>query len=116
MSRHFPIFIDVATVPPLVVGAGDSIEAKIRLLRKFSPQIDLVTDGTRSGFELSVPGIRRIAGVTVADSQTLFGGRPLIIIDTADADQWKRSLRMSPPAKQSVLSFQRSWREAGARE
>lgn len=84
MSRHFPIFIDVATVPPLVVGAGDSIEAKIRLLRKFSPRIDLVTDGTRSGFELSVPGIRRIAGATVADSQTLFRGRPLIIIDTGD--------------------------------
>ena len=57
MSRHFPIFIDVATVPPLVVGAGDSVEAKIRLLRKFSPQIDFVTDGTRSRFESCVPGI-----------------------------------------------------------
>ena len=43
-------------------------------------------------------------------------GFSFVEINPADADQWKRSLRMSPPAKQSVLSFQRSWREAGARE
>lgn len=43
-------------------------------------------------------------------------GFSFVEINPADADQWKRSLRMSPPAKQSVLSFQRSRREAGARE
>jgi uncharacterized protein (DUF934 family) len=43
-------------------------------------------------------------------------GFSFVEINPVDADQWKRSLRMSPPAKQNVLSFQRSRREAGARE
>ena len=83
MSRHFPIFIDIARMPPLVVGASASVEAKI-LLRKFAPVVDLVTDVVHSQGEYPLQGVRAIVGVTVAVSQFLFKGRPLIVIDTGD--------------------------------
>ena len=84
MSQHFPIFIDIATVPPLVIGTGPAITAKIRLLRKFAPVVDLVTDGVFLQDELPDPGVRQLSGVRPAESQPLFQGRPLIVIDTGD--------------------------------
>ena len=84
MSRHFPLFIDIVSVPPLVVGAGSSIEAKIRLLRKFAPLVELVPDGAHPQADIPLHGVRYIAGVTPATAQTLFKGRPLIVVDTGD--------------------------------
>ena len=43
MSSHFPIFVDVHTVPPLVIGDSDVLTSKIRLLLKIAPVIDIVT-------------------------------------------------------------------------
>jgi hypothetical protein len=40
----FPCFIAVDEVPPLVIGNVALLEAKIRLLLKFAPLVDLVTD------------------------------------------------------------------------
>ena len=84
MSQHFPIFIDIATVPPLVIGAGPAIKPKIRLLRKFAPVVELVTDGVFPQDELPDPGVRQLSGVMPSKSQPLFQGRPLIVIDTGD--------------------------------
>jgi hypothetical protein len=42
--RLFPCFIAVDDVPPLVIGNAGLLEAKIRLLLKFAPAVDLVTD------------------------------------------------------------------------
>ena len=42
--RLFPCFIAVDEVPPLVIGDADLLQPKIRLLLKFAPTIDLVTD------------------------------------------------------------------------
>ena len=84
MSQHFPIFIDIATVPPLVIGAGPAIKAKLRLLRKFAPVVELVTDGVFPQDELPDPGVRRLSGVRPADAQPLVQGRPLIVVDTGD--------------------------------
>jgi len=84
MSRHFPLFIDIASVPPLVVGAGVSIEAKIRLLRKFAPLVERVSDRAHLQAEIPLQGVRAVAGVTSATAHTLFKGRPLIVVDTGD--------------------------------
>lgn len=43
MSSHFPIFVDVHTVPPLVIGDSDVLTSKIRLLLKIAPIVDIVT-------------------------------------------------------------------------
>lgn len=40
----FPCFLTVDAVPPLVIGNAAILEAKIRLLLKFAPCVDLVTD------------------------------------------------------------------------
>jgi hypothetical protein len=40
----FPCFIAVDEVPPLVIGNVALLEAKIRLLLKFAPLVDLITD------------------------------------------------------------------------
>ena len=36
MSSHFPIFVDVQTTPPLVIGDRDLLASKIRLLLKIA--------------------------------------------------------------------------------
>ena len=42
MSSHFPIFVDVLSAPPLVIGDSDVLTPKIRLLLKIAPVVDVV--------------------------------------------------------------------------
>lgn len=85
-TRHlFPAFIAVDETPPLVIGNAPQLEAKIRLLCKFAPLVEVVTDlrpGENPGRHA---GARYLAGVSCATAHDLIAGRPLVILDTCDA-------------------------------
>ena len=83
--RLFPCFIAVDEVPPLVIGNAAALEAKIRLLLKFAPLVDLVTDlrpAARLGRD---DRIRVLDDVACRQAHDLIAGRPLVILDTGDA-------------------------------
>ena len=80
----FPCFLTVDSVPPLVIGNAAILEAKIRLLLKFAPIVDLVTDMrpvSRLGGDRAV---RVLADVSCRQAHDHIAGRPLVILDTAD--------------------------------
>ena len=80
----FPCFLTVDAVPPLVIGNAAILEAKIRLLLKFAPCVDLVTDlrpVSRLGADRRV---RVLEDVPCGGSHDHIAGRPLVILDTAD--------------------------------
>ena len=80
----FPCFLTVDAVPPLVIGNAVILEAKIRLLLKFAPCVDLVTDlrpVSRLGADRRV---RVLEDVPCGGSHDHIAGRPLVILDTAD--------------------------------
>lgn len=80
----FPCFLTVDAVPTLVIGNAAILEAKIRLLLKFAPCVDLVTDlrpASRLGADRRV---RVLEDVPCGGSHDHIAGRPLVILDTAD--------------------------------
>ena len=86
-TRHlFPTFIAVDETPPLVIGNAPQLEAKIRLLCKFAPLVEVVTDlrpADRPGWHA---GARYLAGVSCGQAHDLIVGRPLVILDSCDAE------------------------------
>jgi uroporphyrin-III C-methyltransferase/precorrin-2 dehydrogenase/sirohydrochlorin ferrochelatase len=87
MSSHFPIFVDVHTVPPLVIGDSDVLTSKIRLLLKIAPVIDIVTTTASTLLpEASADQLHICDAVTPHDDAVLsmLAGRPLVIIETGD--------------------------------
>ena len=42
MLSHFPLFLDLHQTPPLVIGDDSGLAAKLRLLRKAAPIIDVM--------------------------------------------------------------------------
>lgn len=80
----FPIFVDVGGVPPLVIGSGDLALAKVRLLLKRAPVVDVLSYGSISG------DLRNHADggqITLSDrtaEETDVRGRPLVISATGD--------------------------------
>ncbi|MEC8105927.1 MAG: bifunctional precorrin-2 dehydrogenase/sirohydrochlorin ferrochelatase, partial [Pseudomonadota bacterium] len=86
MARYFPIFIDLGGSPPLVVGARPALAAKLRLLSGFAPQTDLLTGLQALPHDLDLPGVRHISGMPLDRAPQLFSGRPLVLIDTGDAE------------------------------
>ena len=86
MARYFPIFIDLGGSPPLVVGARPALAAKLRLLAGFAPQTDLLTGLQALPPDLDLPGVRHISGMPLDRAPQLFSGRPLVLIDTGDAE------------------------------
>ena len=87
MSSHFPIFVDVHTVPPLVIGDRDVLTSKIRLLLKIAPVIDIVTTAASTLLpEASADQLNICDAVTPHDDAVLsmLAGRPLVIIETGD--------------------------------
>ena len=84
MAQCFPIFMDLGSAAPLVVGADHGLAAKIRLLARFAPVVDLVTGMDLTPGELRHPQMRHITGIALQAADSLFRGRPLIIIETGD--------------------------------
>jgi siroheme synthase-like protein len=82
--RLFPCFIAVDDVPPLVIGNAGLLEAKIRLLLKFAPAVDLVTDLRPAARLSSDRRVRAVTGVSCQMAHDLIAGRPLVILDTLD--------------------------------
>jgi len=82
--RLFPCFIAVDDVPPLVIGNAGLLEAKIRLLLKFAPTVDLVTDLRPATRLSSDQRVCAVAGVSCQMAHDLIAGRPLVILDTLD--------------------------------
>lgn len=82
--RLFPCFVAVDGVPPLVIGNAAMLEAKIRLLCKFAPLVEVVTDlrpAERLGRHV---GARYLPDMTCREAHRLIAGRPLVILDTLD--------------------------------
>ena len=113
MTRHFPVFVDLGTVPPLVVGAAPELAAKLRLLAGFAPQIDLLTGLDRAPAALDQAGVLHIDSVAPDEADRLFAGRPLVLISSGDAglDETlsRRARRMGVPVnvpdKPALCSF-----------
>ena len=87
MSSHFPIFVDVQTAPPLVIGDSDVLTPKIRLLLKIAPVVDVVSTSPSAASVLASSGhVHVLDAVTPHDDAVLsmFAGRPLVIIETGD--------------------------------
>ncbi|MGE8943230.1 siroheme synthase CysG [Leptospira interrogans] len=79
----FPVFLDVSTVPPLIVGGGELALIKARLLLKRAARITFATVN-------AVPGIHALAAegkaeiLADAPDSALIAGRPLVISATQD--------------------------------
>lgn len=85
-TRHlFPAFIAVDGTPPLVIGNAPQLDAKIRLLCKFAPLVEVVTDLRPAENLGRHAGARYLAGVSCRQAHDLIAGRPLVILDTGDA-------------------------------
>lgn len=89
MASYFPIFVDVQSVPPLVIGDSDVLASKIRLLSKMAPIIDVVSSTDQVSDHTSdhiSDQINMLARVTAHDDAVLsmLAGRPLVIIETGD--------------------------------
>ena len=82
--RLFPAFIAVDEVPPLVIGNAALLESKIRLLCKFAPLVEVVTDLRPTSHLGRQEGARFLAGVSCRDAHDLIAGRPFVILDTLD--------------------------------
>ena len=87
MSSHFPIFVDVLSAPPLVIGDSDVLTPKIRLLLKIAPVVDVVATLPSTFSALASSGhVHVLDAVTPHDDAVLsmFAGRPLVIVETGD--------------------------------
>ena len=84
MVQRLPIFLDLGYAVPLVVGADHGLAAKIRLLAGFAPVVDLFTGMDLTPGELRHPQMHHITGIALQAADSLFRGRPLIIIETGD--------------------------------
>ena len=86
MKKPFPIFVDLETAVPLVIGNDQILHAKIRLLLKFSPLIEVISDLGNAAFAAFGTKVRHLHGVRCADAHAHIEGRPLVILETLDAD------------------------------
>lgn len=79
----FPIFVDVGARPPLVVGGGDLALAKVRLLLKRAPLVDVFAPELSAELHaLAESG--RIATTAMLPTDADIRGRPLVISATGD--------------------------------
>ena len=84
MARHFPIFIELGTSLPLVVGADPALAAKLRQLRGFAPLVDLITFHDKMQAGLGLSGVHHITGISYEGACHHFTGRSLVMIKTGD--------------------------------
>ena len=94
-SQYFPIFVNLGGVPPLVIGDAPELVAKIGLLLKFAPVVDLVLPQTgrlphQFGDRVRCEILDDVSpegddSNYVQSVQHRIVGRPLVVIDTQDA-------------------------------
>ncbi len=99
MMSHFPIFVDLQTRAPLIIGDADELALKLRLLQKAAPLVEVIpfsADGWHRAF-VNDPSVK-IQRPLGARAETPGGnskfardrvmseikGRPLVILDIGD--------------------------------
>ena len=99
MARHFPIFIDLGGTPPLFVGAQPALTAKLRLLTGFTLARHLREAMGHSGVVLG-------CGHLIPDQADYLRrcGFSHVEIAPGALAPWQRSLSLSPPPMQQILS------------
>ena len=97
MLSHFPLFLDLHQTPPLVIGDDSGLAAKLRLLRKAAPIIDVMVSHHAAWPDQFADDagahFHRLADDVFLrpdhDQQALLHrsikGRPLVILETGDA-------------------------------
>ena len=91
MKKPFPLFIDMEVTPPLVIGNANILLAKVRLLLKFGPVVEVITDSDTLAFAEIGQGVRQAQNVSCAVAHDHIRGRPLVMVETLD-DQLNTSL------------------------
>ncbi len=87
-GTHFPIFVDVVRRAPLVIGDDSGLLAKVRLLLKFAPIVEVITDTKQAMFAAAGERVQVIDS-SVATAAAHMAGRPLVILETGDTDRNK---------------------------
>lgn len=82
----FPIFVDVGTQPPLVMGGSELALAKTRLLLKRAARVDVVATRLVPGFAELVASEQVVRLGDGAVTEAHVRGRPLVISATNDDD------------------------------
>jgi uroporphyrin-III C-methyltransferase/precorrin-2 dehydrogenase/sirohydrochlorin ferrochelatase len=107
MMSHFPIFVDLHGRPPLVIGDADVLSAKVRLLQKVAPLVEVIPTAAATwhrAFDEDAwvqvkPAVTLGAtGLAAGDHARLdraIKGRPLVILDTGDAANNQRLAAMA---------------------
>lgn len=86
MMQQFPIFVDLHVVPPLIIGDAPALAAKVRLLRKAAPLVDVIASENsqwRSEFAADA-GVCWLGEIDRQAAKVAIKGRPLVILDCED--------------------------------
>ena len=78
MMQQFPIFVDLHVVPPLIIGDALALAAKLRLLRKAAPLVDVIASKNaqwRSEFATDT-GVCWLAEMDRQAAKAAIKGRP----------------------------------------
>jgi uroporphyrin-III C-methyltransferase / precorrin-2 dehydrogenase / sirohydrochlorin ferrochelatase len=90
----FPIFVDVDSAAPLVIGGSDLALSKVRLLLKRARRVDVAADAPNEALrDLASTG--RVAFVTTPVSEHALRGRSLVISATTDNAEDERISRIA---------------------
>lgn len=84
MKKPFPLFIDMEVTPPLVIGNANILLAKVRLLLKFAPVVEVITDSDTLAFAEIGQGVRQVPNVSCAAAHDHIRGRPLVMVETLE--------------------------------
>ena len=84
MKKPFPLFVDLEATPPLVIGNADILLAKVRLLLKFAPVVEVITDSETLSIGDVGQGVKQRPNVGCATAHDHIQGRPLVMVETLD--------------------------------
>ena len=84
MKKPLPLFIDMEVTPPLVIGLANIVLAKVRLLLKFAPVVEVITDPDTLAFAKIGQGVKQAPNVSSAAAHAQIRGRPLVMVETLD--------------------------------
>lgn len=84
MKKPFPLFVDLEATPPLVIGNADILLAKVRLLLKFAPVVEVITDSETLSIGDVGQGVKQMPNVSCATAHDHIKGRPLVMVETLD--------------------------------
>jgi len=86
MMQQFPIFVDLHAAPPLIIGDAPILAAKLRLLQKAAPLIEVMARPDANWLsEFSADHrVKWLGPDVLGAAKAAIKGRPLVILDCAD--------------------------------